>query len=171
MTQMKNKHLIILLCICFPFLSGCNESDDVADIFLGKTWKLTNVFTGPTHYATDYWEDEESKKVSEALLEESGNFTVTFNSTIIDGEEVSGSYNGRAASRTIAGDWYANGKSNAFETSGETSPTESLDILEQVFVYALIHAYKYNGDTNGNLRIYFNDPIKGGTRFLLFKAN
>lgn len=36
---MKYKYLLLLL-LMLPFVSGCNDSDDVNGIFTGKVWKL-----------------------------------------------------------------------------------------------------------------------------------
>lgn len=36
----KNIYKIVGLLLLLPLFSGCNDSDDVAAIFTGKTWKL-----------------------------------------------------------------------------------------------------------------------------------
>lgn len=168
---MKYKFLsCILLCGMLPLFSACNDTDDVSKIFLAKTWKMTNVFVSAKNPATDYWETKEDRYASIALMEEEGNCYLTFNG-VPDGSNISGTYNGHAiSSASIKGNWMANGKNNNFSTSDQVEPTEDMDVLEQVFMWALVNAYKYEGDEN-NLRIYFYDPISEKNRFILFKPN
>ena len=37
---MRNISKILGLLLLLPLFTGCNDSDDVAAIFTGKTWKL-----------------------------------------------------------------------------------------------------------------------------------
>ena len=39
------KYIALLFCLTLviPFLSGCNDTDDVQKIFTGKTWKMTYI--------------------------------------------------------------------------------------------------------------------------------
>lgn len=39
----KSIFQIIGLLLLLPLFSGCNDSDDVAAIFTGKTWKLNYI--------------------------------------------------------------------------------------------------------------------------------
>ena len=39
----KNIYKIVGLLLLLPLFSGCNDSDDVAAIFTGKTWKLNYI--------------------------------------------------------------------------------------------------------------------------------
>ena len=34
---------VLGLLLLLPMFSGCNDTDDVAGIFTGKTWKLTYI--------------------------------------------------------------------------------------------------------------------------------
>ena len=41
---MKLKHYIYMLLVtALPVLCGCNNEDDVVEIFTGKTWKLSKI--------------------------------------------------------------------------------------------------------------------------------
>ena len=39
---------VLGLLLLLPMFSGCNDTDDVAGIFTGKTWKLTYISPKPT---------------------------------------------------------------------------------------------------------------------------
>ena len=51
---MKYKYLLLLL-LMLPFVSGCNDSDDVNGIFTGKVWKLTYITKKNEHKPYDFW--------------------------------------------------------------------------------------------------------------------
>lgn len=59
---MKYKYLLLLL-LMLPFVSGCNDSDDVNGIFTGKVWKLTYITKKNEHKPYDFWGDKDIKKV------------------------------------------------------------------------------------------------------------
>jgi len=40
---MRNISKILGLLLLLPLFTGCNDSDDVAAIFTGKTWKLNYI--------------------------------------------------------------------------------------------------------------------------------
>jgi len=154
-----------------PVLSACNQTDDVIDIFTGKTWKLTSIFYDKGNkddVCMDYWANDAAYQASVKLLNTSGNFTINFTGAEMDGD-VTGTYSGRSAGSAISGQWQANGKNNYFNISNATGGSGG-DVLGQAYIDGLANADKYDGDTNGNLRIYFKD--KAGTRrFLLFHIN
>ena len=50
---------IVGLLLLLPLFSGCNDSDDVAAIFTGKTWKLNYITVDGGHEMFGFWENEE----------------------------------------------------------------------------------------------------------------
>lgn len=164
---MKFKHVILSLLV-LPIISACSQSDDVIAIFSQGEWKLTSIFKDNnkgTDVCKDYWNDDASYDASQALLDISSNFVITFTGVEIE-EDVTGTYTGRASTNPISGNWSANGKNNSFSISGQSEPATGEDVLGKAFINALINAYKYEGDTNGNLRIYFKEG--NNKKFLLF---
>ncbi|WP_321480990.1 DUF4847 family protein [uncultured Bacteroides sp.] len=148
---MKYKHLL-LVAFLLPILSGCNNSDDVARIFLDKTWQLTDILEGNS--SSDYWNgNKEAKEASLKLIGVGDNFTITFTGTV-DGNSISGALSGKATSTTYTGNWRANGEKNTFISSA--NPITDRDVLGRAFLDALNHATSYSGDEN-NLYIYFKE--------------
>ena len=47
-----------------PFVSGCNDSDDVNGIFTGKAWKLTYITKKNEHKPYDFWGDKDKYEQS-----------------------------------------------------------------------------------------------------------
>lgn len=60
---MKYKYLLLLL-LMLPFVSGCNDSDDVNGIFTGKAWKLTYITKKNEHKPYDFWGDKDKYEQS-----------------------------------------------------------------------------------------------------------
>lgn len=158
---MKTKYLFFL-ALLFPLLSGCNDTDDVARIFLGKTWKLTNIMEGSLP-SNDYWNgNEAAQAASIALIQEGDNCTIKFSGTIT-GNIIIGTTSGRATSTAFSGTWRVDGESRTF--SSATSTTTDSDVLGKAFLDGLNNATSYSGDEN-NLYIYFKEGQK--TKYLLF---
>ena len=57
----KNIYKIVGLLLLLPLFSGCNDSDDVAAIFTGKTWKLTYITLKDGNKMIDLWGGDEKK--------------------------------------------------------------------------------------------------------------
>lgn len=164
---MKLNHFLLLL-LALPMLSACNQTDDVIDIFTGKTWKLTGIFydKGSNEWCMDYWNSKEEKDASDKLFEKAETYTIRF--TGIKNENAGqGEYEGYATHSAIKGQWVANGDNNSFQIGGQAPPGNNEDVLAKAFINGLIGASKYEGDEN-NLRIYFEDTDKKDRRFLMF---
>lgn len=158
---MKTKHLLFLVLL-FPLLSGCNDSDDIAKIFLGKTWKLRDIIEGKK--SSDYWDgDKEAEAASRELMEQENNCTLKFSGTITGNTINKGTISGKAINNSFSGTWDVDGESRAFSTADITPSTDS-DVLGQAFLYGLSHATSYSGDES-NLYIYFKEG--GKSKFLL----
>lgn len=165
MKQNKIYLLLLLLPFCF---SGCDQADDVAGIFTGKTWKLTMIYRdgdgSKPAPAADYWGgDEAARDKSIEKLGKEGTFTITFDGFENDGV-INGSYTGYATNTNIAANWEANGKTNTFTTTQEEK--NDSDVLGIAFIKALKNAYKYEGDYN-SLSIYFKEGTQ--EKYLLFR--
>lgn len=161
---MKLKYIITLI-LMLPILSACNQTDDVIEIFTGKNWKLNYIADSKGDCMRSYVNDEAQWDAAMEQLKKDGNFIISFTGAEVEGVVI-GEYNGRATLQ-LSGKWEANGKNNSFKTTPESAGA-SETLLGKVFVEALKNAYKYEGDTNGNLRIYFKE--KNVNRYLLLFA-
>lgn len=65
----KNIYKIVGLLLLLPLFSGCNDSDDVAAIFTGKTWKLNYITVDGCHEMFVFGRMRNKKKqVSKSLI-------------------------------------------------------------------------------------------------------
>ena len=67
---------IVGLLLLLPLFSGCNDSDDVAAIFTGKTWKLNYITVDGGHEMFGFWENEEQEKASIKELNKNGTYNI-----------------------------------------------------------------------------------------------
>ena len=75
---MKYKYLLLLL-LMLPFVSGCNDSDDVNGIFTGKVWKLTYITKKNEHKPYDFWGDKDKYEQSiKNYINKEGAYTIKF---------------------------------------------------------------------------------------------
>ena len=139
---MKYKYLLLLL-LMLPFVSGCNDSDDVNGIFTGKVWKLTYITKKNEHKPYDFWGDKDKYEQSiKNYINKEGAYTINF-----EGETT----------------WSANGESNAFSASVKGSENDPLGFSNK-FVEGLNRATSYKGNYD-NLFIYYKD--EGGRELCL----
>lgn len=84
---------IVGLLLLLPLFSGCNDSDDVAAIFTGKTWKLNYITVDGGHEMFGFWENEEQEKASIKELNKNGTYNIVFDGTV-DGDVINGNIKG-----------------------------------------------------------------------------
>lgn len=167
---MKNYKWMLLLCVCLSVLTACNNTDNVQQIFTGKTWKLSVIkYAGTDKECKDYWVEggvfnqakfEASNKI---LKDDKSSFTLEFSGTAI-GEEINGKAKGKAYTVSFNDvSWKANGRSNDFSMAIKT--TTDKDVLATAFLNALSNATSYGGN-DGNLYIYFTEGQQ--SKYMLF---
>lgn len=154
----KNIFQIVGLFLLLPLFAGCNDTDDVAAIFTGKTWKLNYITVDGGHEMFDFWGDKEKERASIKELNENGTYNVIFEG-VAEGDVISGKVRGTViTSYSLDGTWSANGKNNNFNAS--VTGNDGGDVLAKNFLEGLNAATSYEGDTNGNLYLIY----KGGQR-------
>ena len=148
----------MLLVTALHVLCGCNNEDDVVEIFTGKTWKLSKISAEGTNIQFNYWPNDNANgdafKQSMDLLRGSGNFTITFSGGEINGI-TGGTFNGRGVNATFSGKWQADGATHEMSMETNVSGMES-NVLSKAFISGLQNVIRYEGDAN-NLFIYFKD--------------
>lgn len=127
---------VILLNI---LIAGCNEEDDIDEIFCNGTFKITGVTSNGVKIVKD---------ISE-LYEQDGTYLITFNRQTFQGTLLSGTH--------IEGTWQADGKDGSFSMKfgSNTDVESSSSSLQQKIYQILINASHYSGDTNV-LRLHDN---------------
>ena len=129
---------VLGLLLLLPMFSGCNDTDDVAGIFTGKTWKLTYITV---------------------------RYVITFNG-MEESNIITGTLSGTVITSTFTGSWSANGKDNQFNASIQGG-NESSDILAKNFIEGLNNATSYGGDER-NLYLYYKPSGSQQTLSLVF---
>ena len=157
----KNICGIIGLLLLLPLFSGCNDSDDLQDIFTGKTWKLTYINLKDK----GGWMNGFSEKSINILSEKQESYTITFTGTEEDNRISNGAVKGRIITADLTGTWSANGKNNEFHAS-VTNVNENDDLAKE-FIKGLNNASSYIGDDNG-LFLYYNPAGSQQTYVLAF---
>ena len=159
---MKYKYLLLLL-LMLPFVSGCNDSDDVNGIFTGKVWKLTYITKKNEHKSYNFWGDKDKYELSiKNYINKEGAYTIKFEGETTD-NVISGKFSGTLLSHSYTGTWSANGESNAFSASVKGSENDPLGFSNK-FVEGLNRATSYKGNYD-NLFIYYKD--EGGRELCL----
>ncbi|KAA6347022.1 hypothetical protein EZS27_005496 [termite gut metagenome] len=152
------KFRLLSICMLFAFAS-CKQTDDINGIFTGKTWKLTEIRYDNGELCRDYWTtpvgfNQEAFDASYRLKALTDCFTLSFSGIEVNGK-VNGQYTGKATNVVLSGDWYADGESKTFHTSGQSTENDN-DILGRAFANAIKNAESYSGDYN-NLTVYFKE--------------
>ena len=154
---------IVGLLLLLPLFSGCNDSDDVAAIFTGKTWKLNYITVDGGHEMFGFWENEEQEKASIKELNKNGTYNIVFDGTV-DGDVINGNIKGTViATSTFEGKWNANAKNNSFKATVTTAGSYGDDKLAKNFIEGLNAATSYEGDSNNLYLLY--KPASGKQTF------
>jgi len=152
-------HWLLAAILVLPMLCGCEQEDDVIDIFTGKMWKLTYIYM-EGNYATplDQWDgDEEAMKASMELAKKAGNFTLEFNGGRLNTGGLGGTFTGRAVNATIQGHWQADGKSRALQFSDVRYEGKETDLYAKAFLSGLsANMTHYSGDSK-NLYLHYKE--------------
>ena len=153
---MKVIYKIVCLFMLLPLFAGCNDTDDVAAIFTGKTWKLSFIARdGETRMYEPFWgisKEETIKKLSQA-----NTYTIKFEG-IVEGDVIEGKINGTTVTSNLSGTWSANAKNNGFNATIKGQSDN--DKLAENFLEGINAAASYQGDENNLYLIYKNSKGK-----------
>lgn len=152
------KYKLFALLAAILLLAGCNNEDDVLEIFTGKTWKLTRITTegSSNRFLPGLWDNENSYNNSIEKLNIENNYVLVFYGNPQSSEYIASTFNANGINATITnGTWKADGASKNLTLNGKISGTES-DPLAKEFMKALLLVYKYEGD-NRTLTLYYKD--------------
>lgn len=155
---------LVGLLLLLPLFAGCNDTDDVAAIFTGKTWKLNYITVDGGHEMFAFWENEQEKMKIMDELNKPGTYRLVFDG-IAEGDVINGNIIGSVtATSSLEGKWSANGKNNNFHTSLITiKGSYGNDKLAKNFLEGLKTATSYEGDNNNLYLLY--KPASGNQTF------
>lgn len=153
--RMKKKMIYKIgwMLLLLPLFAGCNDTDDVAAIFTGKTWKLNYITADGGHTMFPFWENEIQERQSIEELNKTGSYNVTFTITLTEGDLVKGKIEGTLINGgSLSGTWSANGKNNNFQAT--VTGASGNDFLARNFLEGLNNATSYTGDSKNLFIIY-----------------
>lgn len=136
---MKLKNILYIICT-LPLFWGCNNEDDIEEIFASGTWYVVNYFTKVD------WDKRNGEPVYQPITGEGNDalkviqlFTLTFNDD--------GTYQGTMQNATFEGTWSANGKDRSIHLAVKGNPNTSLRFNRE-FIETLKNVVFYQGDSN-----------------------
>ena len=134
--MIKIKHILYLL-LALPFMTRCNNEDDINEIFVSGTWNVGNFYNGGK------WD-----KVNDGALPK---YTKELDIKALNAMTVSflkdGTLQGQIATGTFSGNWQANGDDRTVSiTQLKVNGTPSG--MSKEFIEALKAASFYKGDSN-----------------------
>ncbi|MEL5893649.1 DUF4847 family protein [Bacteroides sp. GD17] len=152
----RNISYLLFVFALLPVLSGCDNEDDVIEIFTGKTWKLSRLTTegSSAPFYSGLWSSDEAMNASLKAFDVAANFTLVFQGSELDGQLLGTKFNAQGIKESLEGTWNIDGKSLTFSEM-KTDGSEN-DPLGKAFINGLQNVYKYEGDTN-SLTLYFKD--------------
>ncbi len=142
---MKRILFPLLLCVIGLLAGGCNDEDDI-DIFVGRTWKVGNLFGASNRPVLS---EEQA-----ATVAKEGTFYITFENRT--------DFKGRTLDKNFSGTWNVDLKERTislhFKDTG--NPT---DALSKLVINSIQNAVAYEGDYN-HLKLK-----EKGTPYILFR--
>ncbi len=150
---MKFKYVLVLLCM-LPFITGCNDEDDINAIFCSGTWTLLNF------YETSNWNDQTPKNTRVLYAPETPQAQEIKDFTILFKQD--GSFTASANGGNLSGKWSADGKKRYITISYDSQPTGSamaklyFETLKKVKYYKGTDAFIQLAPEGKNTFIQFN---------------
>ena len=143
---------VLGLLLLLPMFSGCNDTDDVAGIFTGKTWKLTYITKANGHGWYKFADVDDSNIMEYADGKKT--FMLVFSGTVED-DIIQGTFTGSGAINAN-GTWSANGKNQEFGKKVEKgTPIDSKDRIAEKILEGMKKANSYKGSDSRNLYLYY----------------
>lgn len=166
---LSNIGCLLVFCLALPLLSSCNNTDDLTEIFTGKTWKMSRLTNkgSESPFYPGIWDSQEAMDRSLNQLKQEGNFTLRFEGNELDGEMIGATLSGRGINTSFTGTWNADGKNQSLTLSLKTNGATEGDPLAKAFINGLRNVYKYEGDAN-SLTLFYKDKDSGATRVIGF---
>ena len=121
---------VTVICI-IPLICACTSEDDV-DIFVGKTWKLSNFFSANNKPATTESELQE-------ILASNSSFYIRFDNTT--------AFYGRTKTQNFTGTWSVDLKKRTIQMK-ITNSGNPQDALSKRMIEAIEKTTSYKGDYN-----------------------
>lgn len=144
---------VLGLLLLLPMFSGCNDTDDVAGIFTGKTWKLTYITKANGHGRYNFPDIADESNVME-YINGKKTFMLVFSGSVED-DIIQGTFTGSGAINTN-GTWSANGKNQEFGMKVEKgTPIDSKDRIAEKILEGMRKANSYKGSDSRNLYLYY----------------
>lgn len=133
---------VLGLLLLLPMFSGCNDTDDVAGIFTGKTWKLTYITKANGHGWYNFPDIADESNVME-YINGKKTFMLVFSGSVED-DIIQGTFTGSGAINTN-GTWSANGKNQEFGMKVEKgTPIDSKDRIAEKILEGMRKANSYD---------------------------
>ncbi|WP_418696903.1 DUF4847 family protein [Bacteroides sp.] len=157
----KNISCLLFVLSLLPVLSGCDNEDDLIEIFAGKTWKLSRLTTKDSsqRFLPNLWNNEKDYNSSMDALNKENTFTLNFEGSELDGELMGTTFTARGINATVTGTWKADGKDHTFSLYIEHTTGSESDALAKAFIAGLQNIYKYEGDAS-SLTLFYKDGQK-----------
>lgn len=97
------KYKLFALLAAILLLAGCNNEDDVLEIFTGKTWKLTRITTegSSNRFLPGLWDNENSYNNSIEKLNIENNYVLVFYGDPQSSEYIASTFNANGINATI----------------------------------------------------------------------
>ena len=134
---MKILKYIVSLIILPIVLSGCNQEDDIMEIFVSGKWQLVNYYSGGSW---DDWNNPGRQKyTTESDLEQLLDLSITF--------DEDGTFEGTLSGGTFSGTWTANPGDRSFSI-GNVRTSINASGKNKEFIETLKLARYYKGDSN-----------------------
>lgn len=131
---------------CLFILCSCNNEDDI-DIFVGQTWKISNIFTANSQPV--------SKEDWETLTAKEDRFYIKF--------ENKSSFSGRTLTQVFNGTWNVDLQNRTISFTFKNTGNPS-DKLSQQVIESLQRVFSYEGDYNYLRLIEHDSPA-----YILFR--
>ena len=139
MRLMKHIGISILTLMSVILLGGCNDKDDIMEIFVSGEWTMVNIFPGADLNITNKFDRPKyNPNQHRDQMERISQIKVLFNDD--------GTVNVRTATNKFNGTWYADPKKREVDIKLPHRP--NLSGVEKEFVDILETATLYSGDSN-----------------------
>lgn len=158
----KNISCLLLVLSLLSVLSGCDNEDDLIELFAGKTWKLSRLTTeGSKAQFIDFWNNDPKamEKSMDLLYNNESTYTLNFEGSELDGELMGTTFTARGINATVTGTWKADGKDHTISLNIERTTGSESDPLAKAFIAGLQNIYKYEGDAS-SITLFYKEGQK-----------